>query len=369
MALWVLFGHVALSFDIRSFSHSWWWLLLEANQKAVDVFIILSGFVIFHLLYSKREPYAFYLYRRFLRLFPAYLICLLISVAMVRPSMVALQMLDGNSARKAARIQIFSDSITHFWPQIIAHVTMLHGLVPSRLLPSASYAFIGQAWSVSVEWQFYILAPLIYLLATGKERWQGWSILLVGSIILMIANHAFGSGFIGGHVVYFAIGCGSSFLWRAKSNLIPYFARHSNLLIPLGTLLVALACRSQWQIAIWFCVLASCLTVNSLGRDKIVAHLISSLLTTRPLRWVGRISYSVYLTHMIALYGMLWLLRNSGESQVMMLLTTLVGTLVITLTASHFMYEWVELPFIEIGRKFRRALATAEPVTVPEPST
>lgn len=49
---------------------------------AVFVFIILSGFVITHLLFTKRERYLSYLVRRAFRLFPAYLVCLAISLAL-----------------------------------------------------------------------------------------------------------------------------------------------------------------------------------------------------------------------------------------------------------------------------------------------
>jgi peptidoglycan/LPS O-acetylase OafA/YrhL len=361
MALWVLLGHVASTFEIPVLDHRWWWTLLESNLKAVDVFIILSGFVIFHLLQARHEPLFSYIYRRFLRLFPAYLVCLLISIAMVRPSLQALQALGAETAHNAVRIQIFTDSLNHFWAEVLAHLTMLHGVVPNRLLPSKDYAFIGQAWSISVEWQFYLLAPFAFALA--KDR-QGRSLVLLAvSIgILVIAARYFGEGFIGAHAAYFAIGCASFFLWKSKSELLLRFAKHSNLLIPLITILIVVVFPNQFQFAIWFCVLASCLTVRKSGNEQVIARSISSLLKIPPLRWLGRISYSFYLIHMIALYGMLWLLRNSNMSQMNLMLSTLAGTLVITLIAAHFSYQWVELPFIELGRRFpaRKVVIEAE---------
>lgn len=351
MALWVLLGHVASTFEIPDLDHLWWWRLLESNLKAVDVFIILSGFVIFHLLHAKHEPYGSYIYRRFLRLFPAYLVCLLVSIVMLRPSLQALQALGAQTTHNAVRIQIFTDTLNHFWAELIAHLTMLHGLVPNRFLPSKDYAFIGQAWSISVEWQFYILAPFAYFLAKGGQR-RNLLILVVIVGIWVVAARYFGEGFIGSHAGYFAIGCASSFLWRSRSGLISRFGKHSNLLIPLITILLVLVFRDQSQLAIWFLVLASCMTVRKFGSEKVVAHSISSLLKVPPLRWLGRISYSFYLIHMIALYAMLWLLRESNLSQTNLLLPTLAGTLVITLTAAHFSYKWIEQPFMELGRRF-----------------
>lgn len=75
MALWVVMGHVALTFNIPDLEANPLWKILGENGRAVNVFIILSGFVIFHLLNTKKERYERYIARRFLRLFPAYTKC------------------------------------------------------------------------------------------------------------------------------------------------------------------------------------------------------------------------------------------------------------------------------------------------------
>jgi hypothetical protein len=56
----------------------------NAGAYAVDGFIILSGFVIAQLLVTKNEPYGLYIFRRFMRLFPAFIVCLAIAL-LVRP--------------------------------------------------------------------------------------------------------------------------------------------------------------------------------------------------------------------------------------------------------------------------------------------
>src|SRR5688572_28994913 len=45
-------------------------LLYAGGSVAVLVFVIVSGFVITHLVLGKREPYKVYVGRRFFRLFP-----------------------------------------------------------------------------------------------------------------------------------------------------------------------------------------------------------------------------------------------------------------------------------------------------------
>ena len=50
----------------------------HAGRWAVVMFIIISGFVITHLIIEKREPYIAYIGQRFMRLFPAYSLAVLI---------------------------------------------------------------------------------------------------------------------------------------------------------------------------------------------------------------------------------------------------------------------------------------------------
>src|ERR1700761_2937765 len=46
------------------------------GPRAVETFIIISGFVITHLLLERHEPYPVYITRRFLRIYPIYFVCL-----------------------------------------------------------------------------------------------------------------------------------------------------------------------------------------------------------------------------------------------------------------------------------------------------
>ncbi|MDG1825107.1 MAG: acyltransferase family protein [Henriciella sp.] len=61
-------------FDIGGwFMHLWYEIILLARSGKIPVyvFVMMSGFVIVHLLLMKKEPYNIYIMRRFLRLWPA----------------------------------------------------------------------------------------------------------------------------------------------------------------------------------------------------------------------------------------------------------------------------------------------------------
>src|SRR5687768_472381 len=59
------------------------------NVAAVDVFMILSGLVIFFLLEARQEPFHLYIIRRAFRIFPAYLVCIAILTPLLHLSLNA----------------------------------------------------------------------------------------------------------------------------------------------------------------------------------------------------------------------------------------------------------------------------------------
>jgi len=142
----------------------------------VYVFMILSGFVIFSLLHRQQESYGVFVLRRFFRLAPLFLVVLLVSSQLVSFELRTLDHLFWRNPHIYDAIKIHRETLADFWPHFWSHFLLLHGLVPETLLPDGNFTFLSQGWSISLEWQFYLLAPLLYLSDHATALCGAWPV-------------------------------------------------------------------------------------------------------------------------------------------------------------------------------------------------
>lgn len=342
MAVWVLLGHLSASIMLR-LPHI---PANLSNTSAVDVFIILSGFAIAALVDKSNEPYRIYIARRALRIFPVYWFYLSISIALAVLLPTVWQDAPGG-AMKAARSEILTDALANFWVNIVTHIPALHGIVPDRIVPSGAFAFLGQAWSISLEWQFYLIAPFaISLLLAARRNW----VIALEVVLILLAlaylSRPMPMGFIGHYAIFFAIGIATHHLikWQ-QVNQVPAGSLAAIAVLCVGAM-VLLNVRSVLPLSIWVAVSAS-----------VMAHVnghkswLSNLLTMPVALWIGTRSYSVYLAHMVPLtIGMAWLeyagVTHSILHAILLLVITIIGTALLT----YFSYKWIEEPFQKVGK-------------------
>lgn len=347
LALWVVVTHIIPTVNIHSESLGIFKILAQGNQ-AVDVFIILSGFFIFYLIESHQESYKVYITRRFLRIFPVYFVCLILSILLIHPAIEALQQIPWESSRNLTRIKMFESSLDHFLPHLIAHSTMLHGVIPDSFLLYSSYAFIGQAWSISLEWQFYLVAPLIFLAISQKNSLLTLVVLCFTCLIYVKFRGS--AALLFDKVPFFLIGIVSFYLWSSKQKLNEYLSSCQSLLMPI-CLTIGIYFIKTPSILIWIIVFSSILVTNSSQRSSLET-LLCRALSHPTLLYLGKISYSIYLSHMIVLYSTIYiigkLLITPTQNIYFAILLLVVPS--ITIAFSHFLYLYIEKPFIKVGK-------------------
>ena len=352
LALWVVFGHWATSIQLsfRPLRQNLW------DVQAVDVFIILSGFVITLLLSRSETSYRGYLVRRWFRIAPAYIVVLLVS-AILFPAISALRELTPPGEMEAVRVAIQTATQQNFTTHVILHILLLHGLAPTATLPYAAYSLVGQAWSISLEWQFYILAPLFYSLVL---QWRRRTALLALAALcggLMLAGMYFSPAFLGNKLPLFALGAASFWLWRRVTTA-------GKLPVPLaslrwlsaGAVVLCLAPRLDALLgpALWLVVMHCLLVARTTPASP--EGRLASLLRLPPVLFLGRISYSLYLVHfLVMLSGMALLVQLTlGAPAYAGLL--LLYVVPMSIVAASVMYRWVEQPGIALGRRLSNLL-------------
>ncbi|MEA5104667.1 acyltransferase [Pantoea sp. S18] len=334
MSLWVVIGHSVSSLPRFSFDVP---QSLYVSQ-AVDVFIILSGFVI-TLSLNKRYDIKGYAISRALRIYPLYLFVLTLSICIMPLLQSSLEIFgSGNSIPR--RLEIITNYYSQQGKHILSHVFLLQGLIPNSILPDANLTLVPQAWSISLEAQFYVLAPFV-VFAFSYRNTVG---IIFGSVLcaaLIAFSSGYSDGFIGLAIPEFSIGVLSYYILKS------HYALNAKLcaLFILSMLLSFIDDKSAFPFILWFAVILSAL-IFPLSKYNILSRILNS----NPVQYLGKISYSVYLLHLIILFVMLRFFSQYKGFQLTYYVLP-ITVIALTVLASSVTYRFIELPFMNIAKK------------------
>jgi peptidoglycan/LPS O-acetylase OafA/YrhL len=368
LALWVAVGHALQLAGYLALPAGLGFL--GNGGYAVEVFIIISGFVITHLLLKRRETYGQYITRRFFRLYPIYLTGCAIGYLTFPWFVAIVHRVPWSGTAEWRRFAGLADQLelqtsVNLLPHLIAHATMLHGLLPRQVLERASLTFLPAAWSISLEWQFYLVAPLV-LFALRSRR--GGSI---AALCALAAYAAYDHGLLGDYYApadfrinssifgaspFFAVGiasrCGYEFLKQLRVS--PLFSTAAALL------LMCAAGRFSVSLAIWCAFYSYLLWADAAPRTGSV---FQRLTAGRIPLLIGSMSYSIYLVHrplQIVLLHFAMPYVTVGHAS---MLCIQFAAILLTLPVSWVLYRLVELPGQALGRR-AAALLVKRPVAV-----
>lgn len=347
--------------------------LLEHASSAVNVFIIVSGFVITHLLLNRREKYLPYLLRRWMRIFPIFLVALLIAIAL-RPFYLEAYTQNGWVSGIEIRSERAALETEYFSQHLLLHLSMLHGIVPDEILKYAASSILVPGWSLSLEWQFYLLAP--FIVSALLTRWKAGALLLATGLLstFWLRDH---TGFTWQYpaflplaLPFFLIGISSRMLitetgWNRAFWGVVALSSIALFSSPIYS--------DRLAIAIW--ALFFVIVLQESGRIRLpfrpLHYAIRAIALNPVLAELGKRSYSTYLLHIpvfsLIVGGGAFLLDEHFSQTAAIALVALA--VLATVPVSWAAYALVEAPFLRLGNTLARSLSTRDlsaPAPVPE---
>lgn len=395
----VVVYHACINSSLRDIS----WLdphiyaLIYNGYSGVTLFLVLSGFLLFRpyiksLLFENAWPSVrmFYL-RRALRIIPAYYLSLFLIVILDQTEYLQ----------------------PDHWKQLLLFLTFFMDSAHSTF-----YHINAPFWTLAVEWQFYMLLPWLALamrpiVQRGSLKRRIWMLLscLIGVIIWGVTTRYYGFYLIGRPSKTFGL---PPLVFRAIVALLygsgGYYAIHGKFLEDFGVGMLIAFCYtvvqntgpegkwntilrwlSPWLLIggiVWLYIMAlwGYYLLLPLGNDPFAVLMYGRLWTMfrefgfalgygsfilavlfggpvlkrifewTPLRWLGIISFSIYIWHDLILLhlknAIAPFIRSWNPLQLFGL--TLVWVVVIVIPFSFLNFVLIEKPFMRISESLRR---------------
>ncbi len=273
-------------------SLDWALMFLSESHHGVDLFFLLSGFLIARILNKNRQHFSYpsFLRHRLLRIYPAFFLSILV----------------------AAYVYISYLKLFAFkWSEFLMNLVFLWGCPDLNLgsfhfvLHMEPYNFV--TWSLFYEMMFYLVFPVLFF-TLGPRQFQS-STGQLGSVVLLFATFAvftiWSPRFWG---FFFGAGlgiCSPEFLTRMARKLPTWLVLLAYVAV-VGYFKVFSSQR--WFFFQCYGLVASMVFVKTCYDDG----LLNRIFRFPPLRLMGNVSYSFYLMHVIAIACMTkWFFGNS----------------------------------------------------------
>ena len=320
--------------------------LTSFGWVGVDLFFVLSGFLIGSILIKNKKTTNFFstfYIRRLVRIVPNYYLLILLFLLLVSiPFFSGSYFVTGNNN-------------IPWW----SYFLMVHNFYMA-FLDNMGNPAMSVTWSIGIEEQFYIIFPFIVFYA--KDTWLPY-ILLLAIIVASLLRLQYSS-------------------WISPYVLLP--CRMDA--ISFGALIAWVNCRFDlkvlvysWQKLLWIIlftdVIISFFLYYNFGDLGVIKHFLfaiffsvclvyaltftnswySVFLRNSILRWVGSISYSLYLFHYLFLGVFHRIFSGSGFIGIVNLKDVFVSlfALAFSLLFSRVIYQKLETPMVNFGKKFK----------------
>jgi peptidoglycan/LPS O-acetylase OafA/YrhL len=334
-------------------------LIHQAGPMGVVFFFVLSGFLITYLLLAEKAQLGFisirkFYFRRLLRIWPLYLI--VVSAGFFILPLISWSYIPYQSA-------ILSPQQSHqFWLSFALFVCMLPNMAYALFGP---FPNIGQSWSIGVEEQFYLIWP--WIIRKAKQPLvvilRFFVAFLVLKMVVLMASRLWD---------WEALNVLRKFLAMSKLESMAIGAMGAWILYTQRERLLKFIYKGAVQVA---CLVAfvGVLYITPAFLENVIHLLISPLfliiilnvasnpksvikMRGRVFDFLGRISYGIYMYHMMVITFVLHLYMHFAPKQEvqpwshhLLIYVLVIG---ITIFVSYLSHRLIESRFIRLKSRF-----------------
>jgi peptidoglycan/LPS O-acetylase OafA/YrhL len=345
---------------------AWIQRVLYIGWTGVDLFFVLSGFLITRILLASRDQPGYFrrfYARRALRIFPLYYAGVVLAFVAV-PHLFATTMPSEFTAPKG---EIW------FWTYAV-NLAMVFGWTVQADL-------VLHFWTLTIEEQYYLVWPTVVRLVSPRALLRLCIALIASALALRIAWMSVGWGWEGayrftlGRVDAFGVGgliavlAAGSQSWRSVERGARIGLAATGTVLALMFLAVSPFYPSQWMVVTFghslLAVAFGCVIVISLGNKA------PEFLQHSGLRALGKYSYGIYVWHwpiqrlLLVAYGRMSPTdRLEGTVQALAFVTIgITGSIL----CGWISYRLIESPFLRLKRLFAYSNEPVAPATITAP--
>lgn len=283
-------------------------MLTRLAVEFVIVFFVLSGFSIAHSLSGDKSPLQFYK-RRFIRIYPSYLIALLwAGVVYLLTKQWHREWYDGTAVKAAVDAGKSLSNVT-----FVRSEEMNNFFTPAQVVQNIFYmpgkGYVKPFWSLTYEVIFYLLAP--FLLRQVNIYALVSAVLFVTKLLLPYQIASIGlpvyvHNFLFVYNIYFVAGILLYKYYDVVSSKVSSLSQKQMLAGLAGILALMYGVNFYFRIEnVWSFIVSSLLGIG------LILYFLKYQVRINWLMNVGKYSYTLYITHFASVFlylGLYWLI-------------------------------------------------------------
>ncbi|HDR4419430.1 TPA: acyltransferase [Bacillus cereus] len=316
-------------------------LIFSSGNESVIIFFVLSGFVLYRSIQNNYDSYGLFLLKRICRIYIPYIVAILIAILC-------------QTTMSEYGISYLSEWFNRSWT-----IESSLSLIVQHILLVGKYntdAYNGVIWSLVHEMRISIIFPLVLMVCLRKTLRDSLLTLFsfsICSVVILLLFHSSltltSYALTLHYTVLFLLG---ALVAKYKNNLIVFYSNRTKnekiawfllaiLLYMYEGLIGEIKVLNNFIFRDYVVAISACLFVIL----SLSVSTLSSLLRNKYLLYLGKISYSLYLYHIISLFSLIYMLY-----EILPLPIILIFSLVFSFILAMLSYIFVEKFAFRVGR-------------------